>query len=51
MREAGVWVRSRRRYRVTTESNHRKAVFANLLKRDFAPSAPNRVWAGDITYI
>jgi len=29
MREAGVWVRYRRRYRVTTESNHRKAVFPN----------------------
>ena len=51
MREAGVWVRYRRRYRVTTESNHRKAVFPNRLQRDFAPSAPNRVWAGDITYL
>ena len=49
MREAGVWVRYRRHYRVTTESNHRKAVFPNRLERDFAPSAPNRVWAGDIT--
>ena len=51
MREAGVWVRYRRRYRVTTNSNHRKPVFPNRLERDFAPSAPNRVWAGDITYI
>jgi transposase InsO family protein len=51
MREAGVWVRYRRRYRVSTESNHRKAVFPNRLERDFAPSAPNRVWAGDITYV
>jgi len=51
MREAGVWVRYRRRYRVTTESNHRKAVFPNRLERDLAPSAPNRVWAGDITYV
>jgi len=51
MREAGVWVRYRRRYRVTTNSNHRQAVFPNRLERDFAPSAPNRVWAGDITYV
>jgi transposase InsO family protein len=51
MREAGVWVRYRRRYRVTTESNHRQAVFPNRLERDFAPSAPNQVWAGDITYV
>lgn len=51
MREAGVWVRYRRRYRVTTDSNHRKAVFPNRLERDFAPSMPNRVWAADITYV
>ncbi len=51
MREAGIWVRYRRRYRVTTNSNHRKPVFPNRLERDLAPSAPNRVWAGDITYI
>jgi len=25
------------------------AVFPNRLERDFAPSAPNRVWTGDIT--
>ncbi len=51
MREAGVWVRYRRRYRVTTDSNHRQPVFPNRLKRDFAASGPNRVWAGDITYV
>jgi putative transposase len=51
MREAGVWVRYRRRYRATTQSNQRKAVYPNRLQRDFAPSAPNRVWAGDITYL
>ena len=44
MREAGVRVRYRRRYRVTTDSNHRKPVFPNRLERDFAPSGPNRVW-------
>lgn len=50
MREAGVWwVRYRLRYRVTTRSNHRKAVFPKRLQRDFARSAPNQVWAGDIT--
>ena len=51
MREAGVWVRYRRRYRVTTNSRHRQPVFDNRLQRDFAPSAPDRVWAGDITYV
>jgi len=51
MREAGVWVRYRRRYRVTTNSNHRHPVFANRLERDFVASAANRVWAGDISYV
>ena len=51
MREAGVWVRYRRRYRVTTNSDHRQPVFANRLERDFSAGGPNQVWAGDITYI
>ena len=51
MREASVWVRYRRRYRVTTNSNHRQPVFENLLQRDFAPQRPDQVYAGDITYI
>ena len=51
MREAKVWVRYRRRYRVTTDSDHRQPVFENLLKREFTVGAPNRVWASDISYV
>ncbi len=51
MREAGVWVRYRRRYRVTTYSNHRQSVFPNRLERDFVANEPDQVWAGDITYV
>jgi len=51
MREAGVWVRYRRRYRVTTDSNHCQPVFPNRLERDFTAWEPNQVWAGDITYV
>jgi len=32
MREAGVWVRYRRRFRVTTDSDHRKLVYPNRLR-------------------
>ena len=49
MREAGVWVRYRRRYRATTNSNHRQPVFENRLERDFPIDAPDHVYAGDIT--
>ena len=45
MREAGVWVRYRRRYPVSTRSNRRKQVFPNRMERDFAPRSANRVWA------
>jgi len=51
MREAGVWVRYRRRYRVTTNSKHDQPVFENRLARQFAVEAPDQVYAGDITYV
>lgn len=51
MRDAQVWVRYRRRYRATTDSDHAHPVFPNRLQRDFAPSGPDQVWAGDITYV
>lgn len=51
MREAGVWVRYRRRYRVTTNSNHRHPVFENRLKRDFSTNSPDQAYVGDITYV
>ena len=51
MREAGVWVRYRRRYRATTNSDHRQPVFENRLERAFAVDGPDHVYAGDITYV
>ena len=39
------------KYVVTTNSNHKKTVFANLLERNFAVSSPNQIYVGDITYI
>jgi len=51
MRQAAVEVRSKKRYRVTTQSRHRYPVGFNHLDRQFSVSAPNRVWAADITYL
>ena len=51
MHEAGVWVRYRKRYKVTTQSNHRQPVFENLLQRNFQVDRPNRVCASDISYV
>ncbi|MCU7896608.1 MAG: hypothetical protein KZQ66_07060 [Candidatus Thiodiazotropha sp. (ex Lucinoma aequizonata)] len=33
MREAGVSVKQRKKYKVTTNSNHKQPVFENLLER------------------
>ena len=50
-REDGVRACYKRKYRVTTQSDHILPVAKNILNREFKPTAPNRVWAGDITYI
>ena len=51
MREAEVWVRYRRRYKATTQSNHSNPVFDNLLQRDFQAAEPDRAWVSDISYV
>ena len=51
MKNNDIRVRSRRRFKVTTDSNHNLPIAANLLNREFATEAPNQVWVGDITYV
>jgi transposase InsO family protein len=51
MREAGVRVRHRKKYKVTTNSNHKQPVFDNLLSRQFEVPCPDQVYASDVTYI
>src|SRR5665648_136290 len=51
MRENGVFSRLRRKYKATTNSNHRLPVAPNLLDQDFTADKPNTKWVGDITYI
>ena len=51
MSEHGIRARHKRRFKATTDSKHSMLVAPNLLQRNFTPQAPNRVWAGDITYI
>lgn len=51
MKEAGVEAKQRKRYKVTTNSNHQQPVFENKLNREFDVTAPDRVYAGDITYL
>lgn len=51
MREDGLRVHPRRKYKVTTDSKHVLAVADNLLSRRFTAGAAPAAWAGDITYI
>jgi putative transposase len=52
MQQHGIRARGKRRFRVTTtDSRHGLPIAPNLLNRNFAVAAPNRVWTGDITYI
>jgi putative transposase len=44
-----IWYK--RKYVVTTDSNHVEPVFENVLDRNFSPAAPNQAWVSDITYI
>ena len=51
MRELGLEGRRKRRFRATTDSQHRFPVAPNVLMRDFDVEAPNTVWLTDITYL
>ena len=51
MREANVQVRYRKKYKVTTNSNHKQPVFDNLLERQFDVAQPDQVYAADVTYV
>lgn len=51
MKEAGVWVRYRKKYKVTTNSKHKKPLFNNELNRQFKVESPNRAYVSDITYV
>lgn len=51
MQELGLEARYPKKYRVTTDSNHKLALAANTLERQFNPSKPNQAWATDISYV
>jgi transposase InsO family protein len=54
MKQHGIEVKTRKRFKATTNSKHNLPVAENLLDRKFSPDEiheKNRVFAGDITYI
>lgn len=51
MRVLGLKAKGKRKFRITTDSNHNLPVAQNLLNREFSATAINQKWAGDITYV
>jgi putative transposase len=47
----GIRAKGKRRFRLTTDSNHNLPIAPNVLNREFAVSVPDLVWAGDLTNI
>ena len=51
MHENGIQPKTKRKFRVTTDSRHNKPIHENHLGRQFNAVMPNQRWVSDITYI
>ncbi len=51
MKSNGIRAKTKRNFRVKTDSKHSLPISPNLVNRDFKPSASDSVWLTDITYI
>ena len=51
MKLHGIRAKGKRRFKVTTDSNHDLPISPNVLNREFTVAEPDKVWVGDITYI
>ena len=51
MRIEGIVGVGKKKYKVTTDSNHNKPVCANLVQQRFEAERPNQLWTSDITYL
>ena len=51
MKKAGVSVKRRKKFKRTTDSNHKLPMAENILNRQFKVEQPNMVWCADITYL
>jgi transposase InsO family protein len=50
MRENGIEAKHKRKFKATTDSQHKFPVAPNLLEQNFKVSEPNRIWTADISY-
>lgn len=51
MREAGLWAKCKRKFRVCTKANSKRPVAPNVMGQEFEAQKLNQKWASDITYV
>ena len=51
MVSAGLFCKTKRKFKLTTDSKHNNPISPNLLARQFDVTKPDKYWVGDITYI
>ena len=51
MTRAGLICKTKRKFKVTTDSKHNQPIAPNLLERQFSAEKPDQTFVGDITYI
>lgn len=51
MRENGIMAKTRRKFKVTTDSEHKYPVLPNLVNQEFVAQRLGQLWCADITYI
>jgi len=51
MKDMRIAARRKKKFKITTDSDHNYEVFENLLDRKFEVNQPGKVWVSDITYI
>lgn len=49
MKRLGLFVKTKKKFVITTDSKHQEPVAENLLDRNFSPPLKNRVWTTDIS--
>ena len=51
MRDNGIRSRIKRKFKVTTISDHQLPVFPNILDQRFEAEGPDQIWASDLSYV
>jgi transposase InsO family protein len=51
MRKHNIRAKTKRKFKVTTQSNHKYPISPDLVNQNFSATAPNKLWTSDITYI